>query len=128
MHCAIRSAADPGDVEGECPMKKKIPAMVMWYAPIIPRLKHLLPRRCDGIEKTVRKTESSEYPLTGRSGEKSKKKYGKEFADDARSVWFGLSADGIDPFGEQSSNHSTWPVTLCLYNLLLWLCMKRSSL
>ena len=41
-------------------------------------------------------------------------------------VWSkALSADGINPFGEQSSNHSTWPVTLCLYNLPPWLCMKR---
>ena len=31
---------DPDDVEGERP-KKKIPAKVMWYAPIIPRLKRL---------------------------------------------------------------------------------------
>ena len=32
---------DPGDVEGERSMKK-IPAKIMWYAPIIPRLKRLL--------------------------------------------------------------------------------------
>ena len=31
---------DPGDVEGECP-RKRIPAKIMWYSPIIPRLKHL---------------------------------------------------------------------------------------
>ena len=31
---------DPGDVEGE-PPRKKVPAKVMWYAPIIPRLKCL---------------------------------------------------------------------------------------
>ena len=31
---------DPGDVEGERPTKK-IPAKIMWYAPIIPRLKRL---------------------------------------------------------------------------------------
>jgi hypothetical protein len=31
---------DPGDVEGERP-RKRIHAKVMWYAPIIPRLKHL---------------------------------------------------------------------------------------
>jgi hypothetical protein len=30
----------PGDVEGE-PPRKRVPAKVMWYAPIIPRLKHL---------------------------------------------------------------------------------------
>ena len=31
---------DPGNVEGERP-RKKIPAKVIWYAPIIPRLKRL---------------------------------------------------------------------------------------
>ena len=31
---------DPGDVEGERP-RKKIPTKVMWYAPILPRLKRL---------------------------------------------------------------------------------------
>jgi hypothetical protein len=30
---------DPGDVEDEERPKKRIPAKVMWYAPIIPRLK-----------------------------------------------------------------------------------------
>ena len=30
---------DPGDVEGERP-RKNVPAKVMWYSPIIPRLKH----------------------------------------------------------------------------------------
>jgi hypothetical protein len=31
---------DPGDIEGE-PPRKRVPAKVMWYAPIIPRLKCL---------------------------------------------------------------------------------------
>ena len=39
LHYKI-SRDDPGDVEGEHP-RKKIPAKVMWYAPIIPRLKCL---------------------------------------------------------------------------------------
>ena len=37
---------------------------------------------------------------------------------------FGLSTDGMNPFSEQSSGHSTWPVTLCICNLPPWLCMK----
>ena len=40
LHYKI-SRDDPGDVEGKRP-RKKIPAKVMWYAPIIPRLKCLL--------------------------------------------------------------------------------------
>ena len=46
------------------------------------------------------------------------------FAADARNIRFGLSTDGMNPFGEQSSDHSTWPVTLFIYNLSPWLCMK----
>jgi hypothetical protein len=48
-----------------------------------------------------------------------------EFASDARNLRFALSTDGLNRFGEQSSSHSTWPVTLCIYNLPPWLCMKR---
>jgi len=48
-----------------------------------------------------------------------------EFAKDARNLRFALSTDGMNPFGEQSSSHSTWPVTLCIYNLPQWLCMKQ---
>ena len=32
--------------------------------------------------------------------------------------------DGMNSFGEQSNSHSTWPVTLCIYNLSPWLCVK----
>ena len=31
----------------------------------------------------------------------------------------------MNPFGEMSSGHSTWHVTLCMYNLPPWLCMKQ---
>ena len=36
------------------------------------------------------------------------------FANDARNIRFGLSTDDMNPFGEQSSGHSTCPVTLCM--------------
>ena len=48
-----------------------------------------------------------------------------EFDVDARNIRLGLSTDGMNPFGEMSSSHSTWPVTVCIYNLPPWLCMKR---
>jgi hypothetical protein len=28
--------------------------------------------------------------------------------------------DGMNPFGDQSTSHSTWPVTLCIDNLPPW--------
>ena len=42
-----------------------------------------------------------------------------------RNIRFALSTDGMNPFGNMNSSHSTWPVTLCIYNLPPWLCMKR---
>ena len=47
------------------------------------------------------------------------------FANNARNIRFGLSTNGMNPFGEQSSGHSTWPVTLYIYNLPPCLCMKQ---
>ena len=64
------------------------------------------------------------HPADGSQWRKIERKY-KDFADDARNLRFGLSTDGMNPFGEQSCSHSTWPVTLCIYNLPPWLCMKR---
>jgi hypothetical protein len=64
------------------------------------------------------------HPTDGSQWRKIDSKF-KDFAGDARNIWFDLSIDGFNPFGEQSSNHSTWPLTLCIYNLPPWLCMKR---
>ena len=34
----------------------------------------------------------------------------------------------MNPFGDMSSSHSTWPVVLSILNIPLWLCMKRKYL
>ena len=34
----------------------------------------------------------------------------------------------MNPFGENRTVHSTWPVILAMYNLLTWLCHKRKYL
>ncbi|XP_076925790.1 uncharacterized protein LOC143588750, partial [Bidens hawaiensis] len=48
-----------------------------------------------------------------------------EFGNEIRNIRFGLSSDGINPFGQMSNGHSTWPILLCIYNLPPWLCMKK---
>ena len=123
------SRDEHGDGEGEHP-RKKIPAKVMWYSPIIPRLKRLFQNKEHAKamrwhREDRKKDGKLRVPTDGSQWRKIGRKYWEEFAGDPRNEWFGLSADGINPFGEQSSNHSTWPVTLCLYNLPPWLCMKR---
>ena len=107
---------DPGDVEGE-PPRKRVPAKVMWYLPIIPRLKRLF-RNKDNAKlmrwhKEERKKDSMlRHPADGSQWRKIDRTY-PEFDLDARNIRFGLSTDGMNPFGEMSSGHSTWPVTLC---------------
>jgi hypothetical protein len=119
---------DPGDVEGERP-RKRVPAKVMWYAPIIPRLKRLFrnkehARLLRWHKEDRKKDVMLRHPADGSQWRKIDREF-PNFAQDARNLRFGLSTDGMNPFGEQSCSHSTWPVTLCIYNLPPWLCMKR---
>ena len=51
-----------------------------------------------------------------------------EHLEDMRNIRFGLSTDGMNPFGDMSSRHSTWPVLLVNYNLPPWLCFKRKHI
>ena len=48
-----------------------------------------------------------------------------QFDNDPRNIRFALSADGMNPYDEFGSAHSTWPVTLCMFNIPPWLCLKR---
>jgi hypothetical protein len=117
---------DPGDVEGESTPRKRVPAKVMWYAPIIPRLKRLFQNKEHAKllrwhKEDRKKDVMLRHPADGSQWRKIDREF-KSFSDDARNLRFGLSTDGFNPFGEQSSSHSTWPVTLCIYNLPPWLC------
>ena len=101
----------------------------MWYAPIIPRLKRLFrnkehARLLRWHAEERKKDGKLRHPADGSQWRKIDREFG-DFAGDARNLRFGLSTDGLNPFGEQSSSQSTWPVTLCIYNLPPWLCMKR---
>nr|XP_043638244.1 uncharacterized protein LOC122609251 [Erigeron canadensis] len=105
------------------------PTKTLWYLPIIPRLKRLFAnsknakllrwhaeeRKIDGKIRYV--ADSSQWRNIDSSFE--------EFGEEIRNIRFGLSSDGINPFGDMSNRHSTWPVLLCIYNLPPWLCMKR---
>jgi hypothetical protein len=111
---------------------KGIPAKVMWYLPIIPRLERLYANPKDA--KLLRwhaderkKDGKLRHPADGIQWRNIDRKY-PEFGREPRNIRFGLSTDGMNPFGNMSSRHSTWPVNLCIYNLPPWLCMKRKYL
>ncbi|XP_022003250.1 uncharacterized protein LOC110900686 [Helianthus annuus] len=105
------------------------PAKMLWYLPIIPRLKRLFSNEKEAkllrwhsdervIDQKLRHVADSPQWRTIDN------KY-PEFGKETRNIRFGLSSDGMNPFGNMSSRRSTWPVLLCIYNLPPWLCMKR---
>jgi hypothetical protein len=105
------------------------PAKVLWYLPIIPRLKRFFSNE---KEAKLLRWHSDERIKDGKLRHVADSPQWRhidnmypEFAKEIRNIRFGLSSDGINPFGNMSSRHSTWPVLLCIYNLPPWLCMKR---
>ena len=48
-----------------------------------------------------------------------------EFGKESRNIQLGLATDRMNLFGNMSTNHSSWPVLLVIYNLPPGLCMKQ---
>ena len=121
----------PGNDSNEAQRRKKKPAAkVMWYFPIIPRLKRLFANKKHAKllrwhDEDRKKDGMLRHPADAAQWRNIDRKYKDHFAYDVRNIRFGFSTDGMNPFGNMSSRHSTWPVTLCIYNLPPWLCMKR---
>ncbi|KAK1653731.1 hypothetical protein QYE76_071536 [Lolium multiflorum] len=91
---------DPGDVEGE-PPRKRVPAKVMWYAPIIPRLKRLFrnkehARLLQWHKEDRKKDEMLRHPADGSQWRKIDREF-PDFADDARNLRFHYILLVIEP-------------------------------
>jgi hypothetical protein len=116
------------DMDGK--RRSKIPALVMWYLPVIDRLKRLFsnPREAELMrwhaESRKQNNKQIRHPADASQWKTFDHMY-PEFAKEIRNVRFALGTDGMNPFGEKRSIHSTWPVTLTMYNLPSWLCHKR---
>jgi hypothetical protein len=127
---SVDDEADPNKVDMT---KRKIPALVMWYLPVIGHLKCVFsnPRDaelvCWHYEKHRENDEKIRYPMDGTQWKFFDLQYPK-FAMDSRNIRFALSTDGMNPFGENRTVHSTWPVILTMYNIPTWLCHKRKYL
>ena len=82
------------DVEGE-PPRKRVPVKVMWYSPIIPRLKRLFRNKDNAKLMQWHKVEHKQdsmlrHPADGSQWRKIDRTY-PEFDLDARNIRFGLS-------------------------------------
>lgn len=107
---------------------KDIPAKVMWYFPLIPRLQRLFQVKSTAKELIWHST-SSKIPGVMRhpSDSPAWKALDDRFpviATDPRNLRLAISTDGVD-VNRGNRNHSVWPVLTVIYNLPPWLCMKR---
>ncbi|XP_022870847.1 uncharacterized protein LOC111390092 [Olea europaea var. sylvestris] len=113
-------------------IEKKVPAKVLRYFPIIPRLKIMF--GIDEMETQLRwhaSNKSSDdkirHPVDSLSWETINRRW-PHFASDPRNIRLGLATDRFNPFKDLSSNYSCWPVILTIYNLPPSLCMLKESL
>nr|XP_017227781.1 PREDICTED: uncharacterized protein LOC108203380 [Daucus carota subsp. sativus] len=111
-----------GELEG-------VPAKVLWYFPLIPRLRNLFKSAQTAKDLTWHHTERVKddkirHPADSKTWKDVDQKW-PEFASDPRNLRLALSSDGFNPFHGKGTDHSCWPVLLSIYNLPPWLCMKR---
>ncbi|XP_074297407.1 uncharacterized protein LOC141628126 [Silene latifolia] len=102
--------------------KKGSPIKTLWYLPIIPRFMrffanpkdaeymvwHHEERNKDGKLRHV--ADAPQWRTIDRTF--------PDFGGEPRNLRLGLCTDGINPFGTLSTQHSSWPVMLRIYNLL----------
>jgi hypothetical protein len=110
--------------------KRKIPALVMWHLPVTHRLRRIFLNPKEATLMTWWDDERKvDDDVIAHSADGSQWRDFDDnnplFSSDARNVLFTLSTDGMNPFNERMSKHSTWPVILTMYNILTWLCQKR---
>jgi hypothetical protein len=116
------------DDMGENKKVKRVSAKVAWYFPIIPHLRRLFMNKANAEllqwhTREHKKDAMLHHPADGIQWRNFDRNH-KDFATEVRNIRFELIIDGMDPFGETGSIHSTWSITLCIYNLPSWLCMK----
>jgi hypothetical protein len=107
---------------------ENIPAKVMWYFPIIPRLQRLFKLESISEDLTWHATRRItdgvlRHPADSQAWRTIDEKF-PEIAEDPRNLRLGISADGVD-VNSGNRHHSVWPVLSVIYNLPPWLCMKR---
>ncbi|XP_056683319.1 uncharacterized protein [Spinacia oleracea] len=111
--------------------KKGVPAKVLWYFPIVPRLRRLFSSPEDAKNLTWHANGRKKYddgmlrhPADCPQWIKINTDF-PDFAREDRNLRLALATDGMNPFGGQSSSYSVWPVIMVIYNLPPELCMKR---
>jgi hypothetical protein len=109
------------DDTGENKKVERVPAKVSWYFSIILCLQRLFANKANAEllqwhARECKKDAMLHHPADGIQWRNLNWKH-KDFVAEVRNIRFGLSTDGMNPFGETDNSHNTCHVTLCIYNL-----------
>ncbi|KAL6523806.1 hypothetical protein OROHE_016344 [Orobanche hederae] len=113
----------------KCYKDGNYPAKIMWYFPLLPRLRRLYASAKDAKHLTWHHDGRIidgmlRHPADSPQWKTFDNTY-QDFGKEPRNIRLSLSTDGMNPYKLQNNSHSTWPVILIIYNLAPWLCMKR---
>ncbi|XP_006588181.1 uncharacterized protein [Glycine max] len=128
--CGVsRYKVNSNDCGEDATTYKYRPSKVCWYLPVIPRFKRLFANAEDAKNLTWhadgRIKDGLLHHLADSPQWKTIDQLYPKFGQDPRNLRVGLASNGMNPFGNLSCNHSSWPVLLMIYNLPPWLCIKR---
>ncbi|XP_073133910.1 uncharacterized protein [Henckelia pumila] len=117
---------------GKKRLQLKAPAKVFWYFPLKPRLQRLFmsSRTTENMLWHSKKRVvdgNLRHPADSLAWKTFDERH-HEFASDPRNVRLGLATDGFNPFKNQITSHSTWPIVVIPYNLPPWESMKPHSI
>ncbi|XP_074327703.1 uncharacterized protein LOC141665615 [Apium graveolens] len=106
-----------------------IPAKVLWYFPLIPRLRNLFnsPQTSKDLtwhDRERLKDGKLRHPADAQTWKEVDARW-PDFSSDPRNLRLALSSDGFNPFRSCNLDYSCWHVLMSIYNLPPWLCMKR---
>ncbi|XP_061360965.1 uncharacterized protein LOC133304904 [Gastrolobium bilobum] len=111
--------------------KNNVPAKVIRYFPLKPRLQRLFLSSKTVEDMRWHAMDDNNYGIMRHPRDSEAWKrfdlINTEFASDPRNVRLRLATDGFNPFGNMSSNYSTWPIVLVPYNTPPWVCMMSTS-
>jgi hypothetical protein len=108
-----------------------VPQKVLRYFPLIPRLKQMFRSPLQATAMTWHSRVDPRDTMVHHASQGkawahiNNSPMFDNFRDDPRNLRLGLATDGINPFSEKRSIHSTWPVLLLNYNMPPWMTTKK---
>ena len=119
----VQESQPPEDTTlGNDAKKRKIPTLVMWYLLVTDRLRHIFinPKEVALMTWWDIKLNIDDDVIAHPTDASQWQDFNMNnplFSFDPRNVRFALSTNGMNPFNETNSDHSTWLVILSMYNI-----------